>query len=86
MNLMSGIFEIHRYEKDVFQYIVACTDKYSEEKVRNDAAQMNEMMSESLKIHGIKYVFAIGTAANLSKGNGKKRKTRQPNDQILESI
>jgi hypothetical protein len=83
---MSGIFEIHRYENDVFQYTVACTDKYSEEKVRKDAAQMNEMMSECLKIRGIKYVFAIGTTANLSKGNVKKRKTRQPNDQILESV
>lgn len=85
MELMTGIFEIHRYENEVFQYIVACTDKHSEEKVRGDIAQMNQMMSESLKIHGIKYVFAIGTAANLSKNNGKKKKTRQANDQLLES-
>ena len=83
---MPDIFEIHRYENDVFQYIVANTDKYSEEKVRKDITQMNEMMSESLKLRGIKYVFAIGSLANLSKGNNKKRKTRQPNDQILQSV
>ena len=83
---MPDIFEIHRYENDVFQYIVASTDKYSEVKVRKDITQMNEMMSESLKLRGIKYVFAIGSLANLSKGNNKKRKTRQPNDQILQSV
>jgi hypothetical protein len=83
---MPDTFEIHRYENDIFQYIVASTDKYSEEKIRKDITQMNEMMSESLKLRGIKYVFAIGSPANLSKGNNKKRKTRQPNDQILQSV
>jgi hypothetical protein len=83
---MPDIFEIHRYENDIFQYIVTSTDKYSEEKIRKDITQMNEMMSESLKLRGIKYVFAIGSPANLSKGNNKKRKTRQANDQILQSV
>jgi hypothetical protein len=43
---MIKVYEIHRYLNDQFQYVVAHTHKYTEEKVRQDVKRMNEMLSE----------------------------------------
>jgi hypothetical protein len=57
---MANVYEIHRYTGDDFQYIVARTNKYAEEKIRKDVERMNAMLSNELKAQGVRYVFAIG--------------------------
>jgi hypothetical protein len=59
---MANVYEIHRYTGDDFQYIVARTNKYSEEKIRKDVERMNAMLSNELKAQGVRYVFAIGSS------------------------
>jgi hypothetical protein len=68
---MLQLYEIHCYHKDVFQYIVASTNKFPEEKVRKDVEQMNNMLNDELKGKGIRYVFALG--ADRYSQNEKKR-------------
>ncbi len=59
---MVNSYEIHRYTGDDFQYIVARTTKYAEEKIRKDVERMNAMLSDELKAQGVRYVFAIGSS------------------------
>ncbi|HEX5892762.1 MAG TPA: hypothetical protein VFY41_07870 [Nitrososphaeraceae archaeon] len=59
---MLNVYEIHRYAGDDFQYVVARTNKYAEEKIRKDVERMNAMLSDELKAQGIRYVFAIGSS------------------------
>ena len=56
---MIKVYEIHRYLNDQFQYVVARTHKYTEEKVQQDVKRMNEMLSADLRKGGVRYVFAI---------------------------
>lgn len=70
---MGVIYEIHKYQHDDFQYVVASTNKYPENKVRCDVERMNGMLNETLKAMGIRYVFAISdTADSLYKERKKK--------------
>jgi hypothetical protein len=70
---MGLVYEIHKYQHDDFQYVVARTNKYSENKVKNDVERMNGMLNESLKTMGIKYVFVISdTADSIYKDRKKK--------------
>jgi hypothetical protein len=59
---MLNVYEIHRYAGDDFQYVVARTNKYAEEKIRKDVERMNAMLSDELKAQGIRYVFAVGSS------------------------
>jgi hypothetical protein len=59
---MVNVYEIHRYAGDEFQYVVARTNKYAEEKIRKDVERMNAMLSDELKAQGIRYVFAIASS------------------------
>jgi hypothetical protein len=59
---MINVYEIHRYAGDDFQYVVARTNKYAEEKIRKDVERMNAMLSDELKAQGIRYVFAIASS------------------------
>jgi hypothetical protein len=68
---MPDIYEIHRYQNDSFQYIVATTNKHSEEHVKQDVDHFNAILSNEMKSQGIKYVFAIGST---QKGTSKKNK------------
>jgi hypothetical protein len=52
---------------DQFQYVVARTHKYTEEKVRQDVKRMNEMLSEYHRKSGVRYVFAIEDMSTLNK-------------------
>jgi hypothetical protein len=56
---MIKVYEIHRYLNDQFQYVVARTHKYTEEKVHLDVKRMNEMLSAEMRKSGVRYVFAI---------------------------
>jgi hypothetical protein len=70
---MGLVYEIHKYQHDDFQYVVARTNKYSENKVKNEVERMNSMLNESLKTMGIKYVFVISdTADSIYKDRKKK--------------
>jgi len=73
MRILGLVYEIHKYQNDDFQYVVARTNKYSENKVKNDVERMNGMLNESLKTMGIKYVFVISdTADSIYKDRKKK--------------
>ena len=58
---MANLYEIHRYQNDNFQYVVAATNKHTEEHVRHDVDHFNAILSNEMKSQGIKYVFAIGS-------------------------
>ena len=75
---MINVYEIHRYAGDDFQYVVARTNKYAEEKIRKDVERMNAMLSDELKAQGIRYVFAIGSSTtdiiNTKQASKRERK------------
>jgi hypothetical protein len=73
---LKDVFEIHKYQNGEFQYVVARTNKHSEEKVRSDIEKMNNMLSEEFKSQGISYSFAIGTMADYMKNASKRQKER----------
>ena len=68
----NNAYEIHRYQHDNFEYVVARTNKYTEEQVKNDVGIMNEMLSDEAKSQGIRYVFAIGSMPDTIKQRTKK--------------
>jgi hypothetical protein len=70
---MRLIYEIHKYQQDSFQYVVASTNKYSETKVKNDVERMNSMLNESMRTMGIKYVFAVTDTSDSSYKERKKK-------------
>ena len=72
-----NVYEIHRYQNENFQYIVARTNKNSEEQVRKDVEKMNAMLSNEIKAQGIKYVFATGSMSDMIKQRGKKSKKEE---------
>ena len=75
-NFVGDVYEIHRYQSDQFQYVVARTNKHSETKVREDVERMNSMLSEEFKSQGIKYIFSVGTMADFMKSVIKRQKER----------
>ena len=70
---MGVIYEIHKYQQQDFQYVVASTNKYPETKVKNDVEQMNSMLNETLKTMGIRYVFVASDTSDTSYKERKKR-------------
>jgi hypothetical protein len=66
-------YEIHRYQHDNFEYIVAKTNKYSEENVRKDVEKMNAMLTDEMRVRGVKYVFAIGSITDVNKQQRKRK-------------
>lgn len=74
---MKDVYEIHKYQNGELKYVVARTNKHSEEKVRSDVQKMNDMLSEEFRSQGINYVFAVGTMADYMKNAGKKEKERR---------
>jgi hypothetical protein len=70
------VFEIHKYQDGELKYVVARTNKHTEDKVRSDVERMNSMLSEEFKSQGISYVFALGTMADYMKNVGKRQKER----------
>jgi len=70
---MAVVYEIHKYQNDDFQYVVASTNRYTESKVKNDVERMNSMLNESLRTSGIRYVFTVSdTSDSLYKERRKK--------------
>ncbi|MGA8911892.1 MAG: hypothetical protein WB443_03435 [Nitrososphaeraceae archaeon] len=75
--MVVNVYEIHRYQNENFQYVVARTNKNSEEHVRKDVEKMNAMLSNEMKAQGIKYVFATGSMSDIIKQRGKKSKKEE---------
>ena len=75
--MVVNVYEIHRYENENFQYVVARTNKNSEEQVRRDVEKMNAMLSNEMKTQGIKYVFATGSMSDMIKQRGKKSRKEE---------
>jgi hypothetical protein len=73
---LKDVYEIHKYQNEQFQYVVARTTKHTEEKVRSDVEKMNDMLSEEFKSQGISYTFAVGTMAEYMKNLSKRQKER----------
>ena len=72
-SFMGVIYEIHKYQVDDFQYVVASTNKYPETQVKNDVERMNSMLNESLKTMGIKYVFVASDTSDPAYKVRKKK-------------
>jgi hypothetical protein len=74
---MGQVFEIHKYKADVFLYIVARTNKHSQDYVKKDVEKMNNMLSPEMKEEGIRYVFALGTVDSMTKKTGGRLGSRK---------
>jgi hypothetical protein len=55
--MMINVYEIHKYNDEHFQYVVARTNKQTEEQIKKDVERMNTMLSDELKTQGIKYIL-----------------------------
>jgi len=73
---MNNIYEIHRYENDTFQYIVATTNKYTEEQVRQDVERFNAILSNEMKSQGIRYIF-VSVQKRINDTNMKDQEKRK---------
>jgi hypothetical protein len=49
---MAIMYEIHKYQYHDFPHVVGRTNKYSENKVKNDVEFMSTKLNESLKVVG----------------------------------
>jgi hypothetical protein len=82
---MVNSYEIHRYQNDTFQYIVATTNKHTEEDVRRDVEHFNAILNNEIRSQGVRYVFAIGSTqkeANKKNIKCEKEKLENPVDDI----
>jgi hypothetical protein len=68
----NNVYEIHRCQHDNFEYVVARTNKSTEEQVKKDVETMNEMLSEEAKSQGIRYVFSLGPTPDTIKQRTRK--------------
>ncbi len=86
---MGQVFEIHKYKGDVFLYVVARTNKHSEDYVKSDVEKMNNMLSPEMKAEGMRYVFALGTVDTIARKAGerarKKGKQEEENSPLANS-
>ena len=82
-----NVYEIHRYAGDDFQYVVARTNKYAEEKIRKDVERMNAMLSDELKAQGIRYVFAIASSTtDIIKHQANKQERKKVVQYLEKSL
>ncbi len=76
---MTTIYEIHCYQGDTFQYVVARTSKLSEEKVREDVKRMNHALGSEIYRKGIKYVLVASTNSKAA-GDNREQNNRNRTD------
>ena len=74
---MGQVYEIHKYRSESFLYVVARTNKHSEDYVRSDVEKMNDMLSPGMRAEGIRYVFALGTVDSMSKKAGDRSRKKE---------
>lgn len=71
------VYEIHRYRGDEFQYVVARTNKHSEDYVKADVDKMNALLTPETRATGIRYVFALGTVEGMAKKTGENTRKKK---------
>ena len=70
-------YEIHRYQNDAFQYVVATTNKHTEEYVRRDVERFNAIMSNEIRSQGIRYVLSTGSTQKSANKKNIKRENEK---------
>lgn len=82
------VFEIHKYRGESFMYIVARTNKHSEDYVKGDVEKMNNMLTPEMKAEGIRYLFALGTIESMTKKTGERtrKKDRQSAEETISLL
>lgn len=70
-------YEIHRYQNDTFQYVVATTNKHTEEYVRRDVERFNAIMSNEIRSQGIRYVLSAGSTQKSANKKNIKRENEK---------
>ena len=83
---MMQVFEIHKYREDAFMYIVARTNKHSEEYVRGDVEKMNNMLTPEMRGEGIRYSFALGTIESITKRTGERTRKKDKNSETINLL
>lgn len=71
------VYEIHRYRGDEFQYVVARTNKHSEDYVKADVDKMNALLTPEVRATGIRYVFVLGTVEGMAKKTGENTRKKK---------
>jgi hypothetical protein len=82
---MVELYEIHRYQNDTFQYVVATTNKHTEEYVRRDVERFNAIMSNEIRSQGIRYVLSTGSpqkSANKKSIKCENEKLKSTADEV----
>jgi hypothetical protein len=79
---MGQVYEIHKYRGPSFLYIVARTNKHSEDYVKADVEKMNNMLTPEMRSEGIRYMLALGTVESMAKKAGDRARKKDKN--ILE--
>lgn len=79
------VFEIRKYKGEELQYVVARTNKHSEDYVRADVEKMNSLMTPEMKAEGIRYVFALGTVDSIAKKTGDSRRAKKETVELAPS-
>ena len=79
------VFEIHKYKGEELQYVVARTNKHSEDYVRADVEKMNSLLTPEMKAEGIRYVFALGTVDSIAKKTGDRRRAKKETVELAPS-
>jgi hypothetical protein len=70
-------YEIHRYQNDTFQYVVATTTKHTEECVRRDVERFNAIMSNEIRSQGIRYILSTGSTQKSANKKNIKRENEK---------
>jgi hypothetical protein len=79
------VYEIHKYKAESFMYIVARTNKHSEEYVRGDVDRMNSMLTPEMRSDGIRYAFALGTIESMNKKTGDRSRKKDKQSESISS-
>ena len=76
------VFEIHKYRGEELQYVVARTNKHSEDYVKSDVEKMNSLLTPEMKAEGIRYVFVLGTVDSMTKKTGDRKRAKKESLQL----
>ena len=76
------VFEIHKYRDEELQYVVARTNKHTEDYVRSDVEKMNSLLTPEMRAEGIRYVFALGTVDSMTKKTGDRKRAKKETVQL----
>ena len=83
--MIPNVYEIHKYEHDRFQCVVARTNKYDEEKIREDTERMNSMLCQEAKSQGIRYLrYSINVGYDKTTHKEESERTRRRTNNRLQ--